>query len=224
MKKSLVSIFIVLISVSIATLAESSVIFKVQGTVYDTQFTFPILPAGSGWSDQMTDFNNAFSIGDAVTMIYAFDQLTPSSIDFFSMTVGSYSATASGGVIQASDNWNGGDSYTVISEGLTGPSIGDWDLVSAGLSIYDASQSLFDGDIHPIMPEDLLPFCSGVHDVMSLGFSAPYNLDYNPPAYAGGYVKASIDSISIVPIPGSLLLLGSGLIGLVGVRRKFKNS
>jgi len=41
----------------------------------------------------------------------------------------------------------------------------------------------------------------------------------------GWYVHAFFDDIRVssVPIPGALWLLGSGLIGIVGIRRKFKN-
>ena len=38
----------------------------------------------------------------------------------------------------------------------------------------------------------------------------------------GGTITSATIDISAVPIPGEVWLLGSGLIGLVGIRRRFQ--
>jgi len=52
---------------------------------------------------------------------------------------------------------------------------------------------------------------------LNLSGFIPYT--FNGPEYTAGSYSASLD-VASVPIPGALWLLGSGLVGMVGVRRK----
>jgi len=45
--------------------------------------------------------------------------------------------------------------------------------------------------------------------------------DFNNPTYFN--VPIGDGFTNLVPIPGTVLLLGSGLIGIVGIRRKYNN-
>ncbi|MBU1056500.1 MAG: VPLPA-CTERM sorting domain-containing protein [Proteobacteria bacterium] len=79
-----------------------------------------------------------------------------------------------------------------------------------------------------------IPYGLGTYSAYQLGFSdpdGPWNMYVVPNL---GIVQMDLfdedpshilklKNISSVPIPGAIWLLGSGLIGLVGIRRKFKN-
>jgi hypothetical protein len=54
--------------------------------------------------------------------------------------------------------------------------------------------------------------------------SKPFDLDISMTSVLAGAMNGTgvFTTASVVPVPPALLLLGSGLIGLVGIRRKFK--
>lgn len=57
--------------------------------------------------------------------------------------------------------------------------------------------------------------------VTDIYFSAPGIGGWGGIANPGDHHEFSVAGVNIVPIPGAVWLLGSGLIGLIGLRRKF---
>jgi len=103
--------------------------------------------------------------------------------------------------------------------------ISNWDMVSTpsySESFYESVELVLnDNTGTALASQDYLPSSINLDDWGSLrnvtfyGFTDGYSS--NPWSIAG-----QINAINTVPIPGAVCLLGSGLIGILGVRRKFK--
>ena len=80
---------------------------------------------------------------------------------------------------------------------------------------------------HGVLVGTPVDYIDGI--ILSLTLSALqpglYDLNFLDVEFGKGYDAKSIEilngSINVIPIPGAVWLLGSGLIGLVGIRRRF---
>ncbi len=113
------------------------------------------------------------------------------------------------GTVLAGDIWDNGESF----EALYNPYDGLLDLgtFGAGESFdieyrmsVEAFGGAFFGELGP-----------------SATFGDPFGLDYDPQAGMSGQLSGQ-PAQSVVPEPGTIFLLGSGLLGLVWLRRKLK--
>jgi hypothetical protein len=87
------------------------------------------------------------------------------------------------------------------------------------MSDLDTFTPLFQYDFNPTSEK------SAAFDLLSVMIDPAHALVFAVDQGAGdasAYLQASIDATP-VPLPGALLLFGSGLLGLAGWRRKFRN-
>ena len=99
-----------------------------------------------------------------------------------------------------------------------------WFEVSRGSDVQlTAAHGVFSGDVYP--------FTDGA--IFTVGFSANsvglYDLLLTDVEFGHGFTPGEIaienGSVNVVPIPGSVLLFGSGLFGLMGIgRRRMRKS
>lgn len=88
---------------------------------------------------------------------------------------------------------------------------------TAILTINFASADTYIADVHQGFTTVL-----NLGEVSNIGFQVELPGPANDYAWAGGTGAFSVD-VAPVPIPAAVWLFGSGLIGLVGVRRKFRS-
>ena len=87
-------------------------------------------------------------------------------------------------------------------------------------AVYDDYQD-YSGlsDIAPMLPGRIITITSAIE----LDFDALVFYDFSGKLVPGDYFSSEGFQLAPVPIPGALFLLGSGLIGLIAVRRKQMN-
>jgi len=160
---------------------------------------------------------------------YGFGDEAPGSGDFTDIDTGGYLTVSGGGV---SDSWKdlfltlSGNYYYDVSLGVKIISLSFLENASAlGMSFVtdtlDIALNLYanEGDLSPV---DSYALSS---DSGFIGIVLPEDVVFTYATITTNTGAALyIDDIKyqIVPIPVSILLLGSGLIGLVGLKRKFK--
>ena len=87
-----------------------------------------------------------------------------------------------------------------------GPGIYDWSLPFTGSSITVSGNNVYGTESYGVVQ-----------------FIGTYNsISWTNPAYEAWYGFTVGANVNPVPIPGAVWLLGSGLIGLIGLRRKFR--
>lgn len=105
--------------------------------------------------------------------------------------------------------------YEFFLDGLFYTASNFWQ--SPSLHLANTIQQGADNKFYTLTITDGAPVLSSVTEVDSVSFTGGYNhaADANVQVY--GHTAP-------VPLPGTLLLLGSGLLGLAGVRRRFKRN
>ena len=192
-------------------------------------------------------FSSVFNGGETVTATYTFDSglvnIVPGTnegfyqpLSAFKIQIGERSwelGAGSGSSIYIRNRFesfggSGLDWYWVGGASpIVGPAIAGMDVNLMAVIMTTNAFDFMPSDALPLTPPDVTPFLSPVGPSayavykIQLGFS-----DYS----AGGpypenhYLDTTIASAQIkaVPEPSTMLLLGSGLLGLIGFRKKFK--
>jgi hypothetical protein len=168
---------------------------------------------------------STFSYGDVISGSYTFDSTEPGVDGFyeltgFSVTVGGYIATydasADPGFIYVGNDieyapglyW---DEYSVISD-LDGPEVEGLTPYYASLGFFDYSATVFSSDALPLDASLLAPFGDGQ---FLMSFIDPQNDE----TYDLNGVITNVQT-SVVPLPGALLLLLSGLASLFVAKKR----
>ena len=110
------------------------------------------------------------------------------------------------GVIDVT-NSTGPDSYAVRTTNLTGDAINGSGLVLRQLQFSYSLTDMFDSDALPLVPPPL-PTGPFGRPQISLSFIG---------GGTGVGTGGTLTSLTAVPLPGALLLFGSGLLGLLGI-------
>jgi len=107
-------------------------------------------------------------------------------------------------------------------------------LTDSGATLYSVgAEYIYEIATYPYRPNHPVGFESGItEDTLGLlasvvGTDATLTYSFNPGIVLGegfviGYTPDCANDVIITPEPSILLLLGLGLLGLAGVRRKFK--
>jgi hypothetical protein len=168
-----------------------------------------------------TDFSNF--VGQTLRMVYTFDTTTidnnPSAngdylgaVKTISITVGGNTYTANSGNIIITNNGVNPDQYIVDTLSLSGPNVGGLPVTRFQLNFSDSTHNAFSTDALPTVQP--APSMFDLGPALWFDFIDPQN-DMNR-----GSITARNNIVSSpVPIPAALWLLGSGLLGLIGVRR-----
>lgn len=100
----------------------------------------------------------------------------------------------------------------------------DYDVVEKDIMLFANTPYFFDcilfAEAEAILWE-LPPTWFDSWDEYDAFFGGEFSGEIFYEAFAGLWFQVSIDGTEPVPLPGTILLLGSGLIGLAGFRRKF---
>jgi hypothetical protein len=177
-----------------------------------------------------------FNTAQILTGSYTFDPSTMADLNLadpdhgiyepltaLEFTIGGYTGTLGGPVLGANsirvsnDDLLGpifGDVYFVNKRFPSGPSVAGMAPDQFVVGLVDSGASIFDSDALPLTPPDLSSF-----DIRR------WQLEFLDAAGGKLRVAGQITSLEAVPEPGTLFLLGSGLLGLARYgRKKFRRS
>lgn len=174
--------------------------------------------AGQVLSSQGNWITNGVAVGDPVTGFFAYDLATPdgdpssdgglyllSQPDIFALTVDGFVFSA--GPVQISVANDGGGSFDQFNYKVTPPvSSGALTLSSGYIVLEDSTATAFNSGALPVSLN------LGDFDIARVWLGAD-------PA-GGSVLGIIITSLTLVPEPGSLLLLVTGLAGLRFMRRR----
>jgi hypothetical protein len=197
---------------SITTIAQASLVtFRFAGELIDPLPSQLNPPLGPG-----TPFSGTYSFESTTP-----DQ-NPSDPSFGSYVISAYSITLLSrtyaypiaGDVGTISVGRGNSFYqvTTLPEILSGPEING--LVLGSAEIF--GEGLFTSDALPLTPPSLSGFL----------FPSPRvsMIFYGPMEPTGIGIVGTLSSLTVVPLPGALLLFGSGLLGLtgLGIRRRLR--
>jgi hypothetical protein len=200
---------------AVALLGTVAMAAPAQATLFTYQF-------GGVVSDVGTGLAATFSVGQVVSGSWTVDSTVapstvfPTSADFpavtaFSVTIGTYTASGTGGLISVLDgNFVSGTGYRVSTDAVsTGNDVNGQGPGSLFVFLEQATAGTFN-------PVTTLPTTLEL-----ASFSNPFGRL----SFDRDDIDFTITSLTLVqpptgvPVPGSLALLGAGLLGLFGLRR-----
>ncbi len=161
-----------------------------------------------------------FAFGDPVTgeIIVTTDNLAPASLSFFEITIGSFTASVSSGNAIVHDDFMAGSSAPVVDSILinefsgitssTGAAV-NWLQFSVGtenLSILNAASV--------VGPTEVLALWNDTPNYFSGNLNFVSFVQGGPVRFALNSVTVSSVSSPAIPEPSTMLLFGSGLVGL----------
>lgn len=161
--------------------------------------------------------------GQTLRMVYTFDTTTPDNnaspngdylgaVKAISITVGGNIYTANSGNIIVTNNGVNPDQYIVDILSLSGPNVGGLPVTRFQLNFSDSTHNAFSTDALPTVQPNPSMFDLG--PALWFDFIDPQD-DRNH-----GIIMARNNIVAApVPIPAAVWLLGSGLIGIIGIRR-----
>jgi len=166
-----------------------------------------------------------FSAGQSLLGSFSFEpsssDLSPSAnlgdyraLTNLTATVGSYTVTLVPGIQHSAITiWNNYESYPFgpidqysVGGEVTGTTVSGMSPFSFGLALTDPSHTVFDSDALPSSPPNLSSFATK---------RASF---YFPGALGNSFLHGEIHSLTAVPVPAAVLLFGTGLTTLIGLR------